>query len=215
MPNPIELLDEISLNERIIKTNSMEHIYNQILYLCQTTDIKPIVFFDIDDTVCIYSNDIHIKTQHKLYVTKILDLLEEENVYFITNRHKHLNNDSQQNTIDLLIESICHPFIHQKTKIIFCRFYKLVDIMMFQDVEVPKYTKILEFQEKFNPKTWVYFIDDLNKHVEWVYHALKYHHINFTCFLFDDQNVEKKKYVDIYQRDKMIYNPPNEFLNDC
>jgi hypothetical protein len=86
-----------------------------------------------------------------------------------------------------------------------------VDGMSYHDVEVPKYIKVLELKEKFNPNTWVYFIDDLEKHTEWMYCALKHHNINFTCFLFDDQNVGKTDYVDIYRRDKLIYKPPNNF----
>jgi hypothetical protein len=64
----------ISAN-RIIKTNTIELIYLQIRHLCKTTKIKPIVFFDIDDTFCIYSLDKEVREKHNKYVIKILDLL--------------------------------------------------------------------------------------------------------------------------------------------
>ena len=189
-------------SNRIIKTNTMELIYLQIRHVCKTTKIKPIVFFDIDDTFCIYSLDKEVRENHDKYVIKILNLLDEENVYFITNRNKDTH---KQNTIELLMETIKHPWIHENVKIIFCRYHVLVGCMSYQCEEIPKYKKILELHEKFVPGTWVYFIDDSDKHVEYVYHALKHYKIDFTCFLFDDQNAGKTNYVDIYRSEKMCY----------
>ena len=182
----------------------MKNIYLQIKHLCKSNPgpgIKPIVFFDIDNTFCLYSLDYSEKINHKFFILNILDLLEEENLYFVTSRSE----DTKEVTITLLMETYCHPLIHKNTKIMFCRKHA--------SNEIPKYKKVLELQEKFVPGTWVYFIDDIDFHVECMYHALKHHRIDFVCFLFDDRKVEKADYIDITRGNDLVYVPPTEFID--
>ena len=195
----------VSLNERIIKTNNIKNFYLHIQTILDS-GIKPIVFFDIDNTFCVYSLDKPIRLIHETYIYKILDLLEEENLYFVTSRSEYIKKD----TIELLTSIYVHPFIHENMKIMYCKCNAGPLHMLYND-EIPKSKKVLELKEKFVPKTWVFFIDDLDKHVEDMYHALKFHKINFTCYLFDDRKASKPEYVDMNRGDKLVFDLSEEY----
>jgi len=110
---------------------------------------------------------------HDKYIINILNLLqegkgEEENLYFITNRRDNL----EENTIKMMMSRINHPLINLKMKIIFCG-------KIFEN-DIPKSKEILKIKSIFIPGKWIYFIDDIDKNVEDVYHYLKNYKIDFN-----------------------------------
>ena len=190
MGNTIINLNLEQIDNNIVKTNCMKYIYLYIKKVIKE-NYKPIIMIDIDDTfyISIY-NYIYtcnlsaekmklVIDNHMKYLNKILNLINEDQLYFITARV--FDNGE---TIKQLMEYINHPLINVNTKIIFCRSNRL-------SIRDDKFKEVLRIVNDLTDieRKWVFFIDDIHRHIKNVYDTLLCLDLKFTCFLFDDRKL--------------------------